>query len=266
MLDFLLSGNRLVLTVLAVLVLAPLFYIGGGQFMGTVNNTPLAVQTPAGESSIVATTARIIEREVDSGYCPSAFFWPGHIRFDVCGFQEGEQQVLQRVALQLTDHLTREGPTSDRNANVNAVLADVNRPSTYSLFFHSNNTASLLGSAVKHLDDYNAQLRDKQAGFYPRIDNLALLLGDLTSVLGSEASHLQDVAAHTGLYSMTGRAAYFHTLGTMAASCWVLQAAQRGFRRSLENCNRRMRFSPRPCKAPASSWARTPLSSSMRRI
>jgi len=229
MFDFLLSANRALLIVIAVLVLGPLLYVGGGQFMGTVNNRPLAVQPQPGESAIVTATARMIEREVDSGFCPSAYFWPGHIRFDVCGFQEGEQQILQRVVLELTDHLTREGPTSERNASLNAMLADVNRPNTYSLIFHSNNTASLLGSAVKHLDDYSAQLKNKQAGFYPRIDNLALLISDLTNVLGSEAQHLQEVAAQTGIYSMKGRAAYFHTLGTMAASCWVLQAAQLDF-------------------------------------
>ncbi len=225
--------NKL-LSLIAVLILVPLLYIGVGEFLGTVNNTPLAAVPPEGGNYIVATTARMIEREIRSGFCPSAVLWPGHIRYDICGFQEGEQQILQRIVIQLSDHLTREGEASDRNPDLGAVLADVNRPNTWSLLFSANNTASLLGKAVTSLDHYNQQLKDNKAAFYPRIDNLSLLIGDVTNVLGSEARQLQDKAASTGLYSMQARKAYFHTLGTMAASCWVLQAAEKDFDQVLK--------------------------------
>jgi hypothetical protein len=200
-----------------------------GQYTGTVNNTALTYETPEGGSRVVSALARMIDREVSTGFCPSAFFWPGHIRYDICGFQEGEQQIWQRVALELSDRLTREGPNSDRDADVNAVLANISRPNTWSLFFSSNNTASLLKVSVGKLDDFNGRLKDKKAGYYPRIDNLSSLVSDITSVLGSESQQLTDTAAKTGLYSMTARHAYFHTLGTMAASCWTLQAAKSDF-------------------------------------
>ena len=73
------------------------------------------------------------------------------------------------------------------------------------------------------------KLKDEKAGYYPRIDNLSSLISDLTSVLGGESQQLSEKAAKAGLYSMQGRAAYFHTLGTLAASCWILQAAKVDF-------------------------------------
>jgi hypothetical protein len=177
----------------------------------------------------------MINREVESGFCPSAYLWPGHIRFDICGFQEGEQQIWQRIAMQLSDHLTREGPTSDRDPDLNVVLANINRPNTWSLLFASNNTTSLLAVSVKRLDQYNARLMDKKAGYYPRIDNLSSLIGDLTNVLGSESKQLSEKASQVGLYSMEGRNAYFHTLGTLAAACFVLQSAKADFEDVLKS-------------------------------
>jgi hypothetical protein len=220
------NSGGLTLIVIVVLVLLPLLYVVSGQFVGSVNNEALAESAaPAGTSRVIDAAARMVERDLNSGFCPSAYIWPGHIRYDICGFQEGEQQVWQRLAIQLSDHLTREGAASDRDPDLNVVLASLNRPNTWSLLFSSNNTASLLKAAVGHLDAYNTKLKDGKAGYFPRIDNLSSLVGDLTSVLGGESKQLTEKAANTGFYSMQGRYAYFHALGTLAASCVVLQAA-----------------------------------------
>jgi hypothetical protein len=131
--------------------------------------------------------------------------------------------------LQLSDHLTREGPASDRDPDLNTVLANTNRPNTWSLLFRSNNTASLLAVSVQKLDHYSERLQQNKAGYFPRIDNLSSLVGDLTSLLGGESKQLTEKASATGFYSMKARYAYFHTLGTMAAACWTLQAARVDF-------------------------------------
>ena len=222
------SGIQVV-AVIIVFILLPLFYVVSGQFMGRVNNVPLTVDVATGGSHLVESSARMIEREVRSGFCPSSYIWPGHVRYDVCGFQEGEQQIWQRLAMQLSDHLSREGAASDRDTDLNVVLANISRPNTWSLVFSSNNTASLLAGSVTKLDAFNVILRDGKAGYFPRIDNLSSLIADVTNVLGSESKQLSETAGKTGLYSMQARRAYFHTLGTMAASCWVLQAANADF-------------------------------------
>jgi hypothetical protein len=214
---------------LAVLLFIPLAYTLIGQFAGRVNNTALPASPAAESSAVVDSLARSIERELSSGFCPSSYFWPGHIRYDVCGFQEGEQQIWQRVAMQLSDHLAREGANSARDPDLGVVLTNINRPNTWSLLFASNNTSSLLAVAVQKLDQFNDRLKEKQVGYYPRIDNLSSLISDITSMLGSESQQLANKAATTSLYSMEGRRAYFHTLGTMAASCWILQAARVDF-------------------------------------
>ena len=131
--------------------------------------------------------------------------------------------------MQLSDHLSREGANSDRDPDLNVVLTNINRPNTWSLLFASNNTASLLGNAAQRLDQYNERLKQNKAGYYPRIDNMSSLIADITNVLGSESQQLTETATNTGIYSMQGRRAYFHTLGTMAAACLVMQAARHDF-------------------------------------
>ena len=106
--DIKISGKPL-LIVCFLLIVLPLFYIVVGQFLGRVNNHELAIDTPSGSSHIVDAMARMIERELGSGFCPSSYVWPGHIRYDICGFQEGEQQIWQRVAMQLSDHFDARG-------------------------------------------------------------------------------------------------------------------------------------------------------------
>jgi hypothetical protein len=221
--------RKSLLTVFALIILVPAAYALIGQYAGRVNNTALSSGAADGGSHVVDALARMIERELSSGFCPSSFFWPGHIRYDVCGFQEGEQQIWQRTAMQLSDHLAREGANSERDPDLNVVLANINRPNTWSLLFASNNTPSLLAVAVQKLDQFDEKLKQKQVGTYPRIDNLASLISDVTNMLGSESQQLTRTAAKTGLYSMRARRAYFHTLGTMAASCWILQAARVDF-------------------------------------
>lgn len=221
--------RKILLTLVSVLLLLPILYVVYGQYAGRVNNTALSIETEAKSSHVVQVLARMIERELSTGFCPSAYIWPGHIRYDICGFQEGEQQIWQRVAMQLSDHLSREGANSDRDPDLNIALANINRPNTWSLLFSSNNTASLLGKAVQGLDQFNARLKQQKAGYYPRIDNLSSLIADITNILGSESQQLAEKASSTGLYSMEGRRAYFHTLGTMAAACFVLQAVRLDF-------------------------------------
>jgi len=223
------SSGGCALGVVAILVLIPILYIVSGQFMGRVNNQALTLTTPAGGSHVIDALARMIERDVENGFCPSAYIWPGHIRFDTCGFQEGEQQIWQRLVMQLSDHLTREGATSDRYPDLVTAYQNISRPNSWSLLFSSNNTASLLKKSAAHLDEYNAKLKDGKVGYFPRIDNLASLIADLTNVLGGESKQLTEQAASTGFYSLKDRYAYFHALGTLEAACVVLQAARVDF-------------------------------------
>lgn len=221
--------GQYLLAIVGIILILPLLYCVIGQFSGKVNNLPLSVETPADGSHVVSTLSHMISRELSTGFCPSSYFWPGHIRYDICGFQEGEQQIWQRTVIQLSDHLTREGANSERDPDLNIILANINRPNTWSMLFASNNTASLLKVAAEKLDAFNDKIREKKAGYYPRIDNLSSLINDITSTLGSESQHLTEEASKTGVYSMKGRHAYFHALGTMAASCWILQAAELDF-------------------------------------
>jgi len=80
MFDFETAGE-IALAVIAALILSMLAYIGIGEWLGSVNNVPLAIQPPAGESHIVVATSTMITRELDSGFCPKVIFWPGHIRY-----------------------------------------------------------------------------------------------------------------------------------------------------------------------------------------
>jgi hypothetical protein len=52
-------------------ILIAIVYVVIGELSGTVNNTDLSVTAPKGGSSLVATLAGTVERELANGWCPS---------------------------------------------------------------------------------------------------------------------------------------------------------------------------------------------------
>jgi len=224
-----LIGRLAVGGVLGVVVLVAVYFVIG-ELSGSVNNTDLAVTVPSGGSSLIATMAGTIERELDNGWCPSgSVLSPGHIRYDVCGFQEGEQLVMIRMAMQAANHLTREGSASSADPDMTAALNALNRGNKWSPIY-ANSTVDQYRKAVSYLNSYNHRLSQGSApAIEPRIDTLSGVVVDLSSLIGDEATQLRKAASDDGLVSIGARTALFHGFGVLAASCLDLRAIEKDF-------------------------------------
>jgi hypothetical protein len=205
-------------------------YVLFGELSGTVNNSDLPAAVPSGGSALISATARTIERELDNGWCPSGSpLSPGHIRYDVCGFQEGEQLVVIRMVMQAANHLTREGSASSADPDMTAALNAVNRGNKWSPIY-ANSTVDQYRRAVSYLDTYNRRLAQGSApAIEPRIDTLSGVVVDLSSLIGDEATQLRKAASDDALFSFRARTALFHGLGVLAATCLDMRAIESDF-------------------------------------
>jgi hypothetical protein len=215
--------------IIGVVVLA-IAYLVVGEISGTVNNTDLTVTVPNGGNSLIATMAGSIERELDNGWCPTAsILSPSHVRYDICGFQEGEQLVMIRMAMQAANHLTRQGSASSADPDMTAALNAMNRGNKWSPIY-ANSTVDQYRQAVSFFKSYNQRL--SQGGVpavEPRIDTLSGVIADMSSLIGDESTQLRKEASEDALFSMRARTALFHGFGVLAAVCQDLKAIETDF-------------------------------------
>lgn len=215
--------------ILGVIVLVAVYFVVG-EFSGTVNNADLAVTTPSGGSHLIATMSGIIERELDNGWCPSSsILSPGHVRYDVCGFQEGEQLVQIRMTMQAANHLSRQGSASSADPDMTAALNAMNRGNKWSPLY-ANSTVDQYRKAVTFLNSYNHRLSQGSVpAIEPRIDTLSGVIVDLSSLIGDESTQLRKAADDDAVFSGHARTTLFHGLGVLAASCLDLRAIEQDF-------------------------------------
>ncbi len=222
-------GRLAVRGILGAVVLVAV-YVAVGELSGTVNNADLAETVPNGGSHLIAAMSGIIERELDNGWCPTgSTLSPGHVRYDVCGFQEGEQLVQIRMTMQAANHLSRQGSASSADPDMTAALNAMNRGNKWSPLY-ANSTVDQYRKAVMFLNSYNQHL--SQGGvpaIEPRIDTLSGVVVDLASLIGDESIQLRKAADDDALFSTHARTTLFHGLGVLAASCLDLKAIELDF-------------------------------------
>jgi hypothetical protein len=221
---------RLAVGGIAGIVVLVAAYLAIGELSGTVNNDDLPVTVPAGGNHLIATMAASIDRELRDGWCPTgSIISPGHIRYDVCGFQEGMQLVQIRMVMQTANHLTREGAASSADPDMTAALNAMNRGNKWSPIF-ANSTVDQYGKAVSFLTAYNQRLAQGAVpAIEPRIDTLSGVIVDLSSLIGDESTQLRKAATDDALFSISARTSLFHGLGVLAASCVDLRAIELDF-------------------------------------
>jgi len=232
------KNSRPITRIAIATAVSPIFAVSSywliGQFSGTVNNTELIVNPPKSGSYIVETTARSMQRELEAnGWCPSggplSFV---SIRYDICGFQEGVQHATVRIAQELQTHLTREGPNSKEDPDMNAALNALNRDNKWS-FFLANSTHDQYEKSVADMDRLNGRIVKGNGHIYPRIDTLNTMLGTLSGIVGGETNRLKESADTNGILSMQAREDYFHGLGVLATVCWDLRAVNIDFKQVI---------------------------------
>ncbi len=212
-----------------------LLYVAVGEVSGTVNNTPLPVTPPNGGSAIIEKMARGIERELDSsGWTPSRSpFQPAILRFDLRGFQSGVQMVLIKLVQQANNRFTREGRSSEVDADIRAALNNINRANVWSII-PANSTYYQYRQAVAHLDAFNRSLSEGKTAIDPRIDTLGNLTTDLAALVGDEYTQLKRTADETGIFSLRARERFYRNLGVLAATCWAFEGIKADYEAVLK--------------------------------
>ena len=210
-------------------------YVGAGEFFSGVNNEPMTIQTPVGGSAMVAWLKTSIQKERDTGWCPSAsFVHPYGMRIDQCAFQSGEREIWLRVSQRLLSDVTRVGGANRNDPDILQVQKTMNMGDYWSMFYWFNPALSTNASfdiAVEKLNSYQARLAKGQAHFYSQIDNISYIVSDMTNVMSDEQASLRDVAGKAGIFvGPATRAVTYRVLGSMHAACGVLKAMQTDFK------------------------------------
>ena len=127
-----------------------------------------------------------IQDELDHGWIPNDIFYPTVLLWNYKNFQFGELDVWLRISYQFREHLSRVRTSDSIDKNLDAVDAALhNKPEKF--WFPSYE--SQLREAVKGLDAYVEALPQKQ-DFSERADNLAELIANLASTMGSTQNQL----------------------------------------------------------------------------
>ena len=207
-------------------------YFAVGEFSGAVNNHKLEITTPPGGSALIETFNRSMTRELNSGWCPSSsILSPSHIRIDMCAFQEGKQEIYIRLAQDLMNHLTRQGFATKVDPQISAIQQAFNRGNHWSITPWSS-TYDQYRAGTKQLEDLQKRLEAGSAGdaaLHYRIENLAYVIANIASNVGSKQANLRD-DSDTWFYGILGsRVEYYHALGVLSGACEVLSAVQTDF-------------------------------------
>ncbi len=211
-----------------------LCYYGIGQISGGVNSRYLQKkELPSGGSYIIQAMSDIIEREINTGWAPSALFSPIRVRTDMKAFQEGEHLVLRRMS-QHIPHLFRIGAESPAGAELLSAADDINRSSeTWSVFNEDDSKERLWHGAQRYIS-FNERLEKGQiAQLSPRVDQLEDIINEINAILSAEYTRLRDVFKH-GNRLWNVRAPFYHAQGVIYAVSELLRAVQNDFQSVVE--------------------------------
>jgi hypothetical protein len=230
------SGNEPPTAVIIIigLIAAIVTYWILGQFSGTVNSALLPKHDLAeGSSHIVDVNARILERELNTGWAPSAHFFPLWVLTDLPNFQEGLLDVVTKSTQEL-NHVFRVGSEASAGDDLKEAANDIDRPANGWSVFSANSTGDRLADAVKRLDRVNTQLA---AGKFPsvggRIDLVASQISDFIILLSDEHTKLETTVAN-GNVIWGARASFYHAQGVLTGVCLEMSAQREDFQQVLQ--------------------------------
>lgn len=220
--------------ILLVVLLLVCLYYGVGQISGRVNSEYLPEhELASGKSHIIQTMSDMIERELDTGWAPSALVSPIRMRLDVKAFQRGEHFVLRRMS-QHIPHLFRIGAESPAGAELLDAADDFNRsPDSWSLF-SEDDSRDRFAQGLNRYKSFNDRLgKGEIPQLSPRSDQLEDIINEMNAILSSEYTRLRNVYRE-GNYVWNVRGAFYHAQGVVYATSELFKAIQHDFQPVLE--------------------------------
>jgi hypothetical protein len=187
-------------TVIIVAAVLLLYYPVGMIWISKVDDDPNFDPGPVGDgaSYAVATTAALIDREVNQNGWPAndPFFYPGAALDNMPNYQIGIIQALSRFAVDMTDQIGRTRGSSEADPDLDKAAGLLKYSPTVWIFDPSTSWAPTASSesqyraARRALLSYNEKLAAHQAVFERRADNLLSTLDRFAADLGSSSAVL----------------------------------------------------------------------------
>jgi hypothetical protein len=188
------------LTAIIVAAVLLLYYPVGMIWISKIDDDPNFDPGPVGDgaSYAVATTAALIDREVNQNGWPAndPFFYPGAALDNMPNYQIGIIQALSRFAVDMTDQIGRTRGSSEADPDLDKAAGLLKYSPTVWIFDPSTSWAPTASSesqyraARRALLSYNEKLAAHQAVFERRADNLLSTLDRFAADLGSSSAVL----------------------------------------------------------------------------
>ncbi len=211
----------------AVIALALLYYPAGMAWVHTIDDDTefrAKAEVAAGASRAVATTAALIDREVNVNRWTAndPFFFPAAALDNMPNYQQGIVAALSRFAIELSDQIGRTRGSSEIDPDLDKAAGLLKYSGTIWIFDLSTSWAPTASSeaqyraAMRSLTAYNERLARGEATFERRADNLLTTLDRIATDIGSSSAALdRHIREHAGgfvdtqaddlFYSVKGR-------------------------------------------------------------
>lgn len=242
------SLPRLVaLTIVAIIAFIVLVYYPVGMIwvQKIDDSSNLQISIPEGDKSSrsVAMAIALIDREVNQHrWTPSdPLIFPGSMLVRMPAFQRGIMVSLARFAIEMSDQIGRTRGSSQTDPDLQKAAGLLNySPSVWMFDFSTSwlptaSSPTQYRSGMEALKRYNERLKNGQAAFERRSDNLLDTLERIASDLGSSSAALaEQVEGGSGFMFLTSADLYYHTKGRMYANYLILRELEKDFANVIE--------------------------------
>lgn len=223
------------MAIVAGAVLIASGYYTLGQVMGGVNSTPLPDHDISeGQSHLVDTMARILNREYKTGWAPSARISPLWTRVDQKAFQHGVHDLLKLLSQKMPSMFTMSGNANSGIQTFNGAMSDLARDYDICTYLSNDDTGYRVNKAASKYAKFNAERAGlDRHSLEPRIDTAGEFVNALIPQYRDLSDRLQAVV-DSGEWGMTVREVYFYAQGYLYATHEVAKAFKEDFKSVLE--------------------------------
>jgi hypothetical protein len=234
-------GNIILRIAGAIFVLALLYYPVGMALVHNIDDdTGLTVETQQNQSKSVAIAAALIKRETDINpwVANDPWFLPGAALDNMPNFQQGIVYALSRFAIEMSDQIGRTRGSSEVDADLDKAAGLLKYAGDVWVFDFSVSLAptapsdSQYRAAGKSLLSYNDRLKQGQAVFDVRADNLQTTLERIANDLGSGSAVIDNyIQENSGaLIDFHADDIYYRNKGRLYAYYLLLKALKEDFK------------------------------------
>lgn len=185
-------GRSVMLLILLYFITAPFvcIYEYNRAFKDFFDPVPADAQTNPPKSGVVYTGAMItLGDQMLDAWLPNDVIYPAILLDNPQNWQIGVLEVLRYSTRVLRDDLSRQRTTDKIDPDCeDAFTAFSNNPSLW--MFPA--AEAKFSSGVKALQKYEQGLKSGSSNFYPRTDNLIVLIDQFASLLGGESTKLSN--------------------------------------------------------------------------